>query len=55
MLPQTARFAEEPEEPFQSAALHPARGLVHPPGVKIERGADAEEQRGVEGLPVIWP
>src|SRR2546423_13783113 len=40
---QPARLHRKPEEPFESAALDPARSLANATGMKIEGGADADQ------------
>src|ERR671936_180104 len=46
--PEPPGFGVETEEPLQAPALHPLRRLAHPPGVKIEGRADADENRRVQ-------
>src|SRR3954454_23251699 len=46
--PQAPRLAREAVRPLEAAPLHPRRRLGDDPGVEVERGADAREDRGVE-------
>lgn len=50
---EAAWFGAEAEEPLEAAALNPARGLADAAGVKIESGADADEDAGIERAPVL--
>jgi uncharacterized protein len=46
--PQSLRFLADSKSPLQPAALHPARRLLHFPGMKIKSGADPNHQMRVE-------
>src|ERR1041385_4368484 len=46
--PQPPRLVGQPERPLEAPVLHPLGRLRDQPGVEVEGGADADEQRGVE-------
>src|SRR3954469_18224709 len=49
-LPQPAGLVREPVGPLQARALHPVHSLWYQPGVEVERGADADQDRCVEAV-----
>ena len=49
--PQSSGFADQPIEPFEAAALHPAWRLWQRPRVDVEGGADTEQRAGARARP----
>src|SRR5690606_8449889 len=45
---EAARFLKKSEQPFEAAALHPARRLPSSSAVKVEGGADSDHQSAIE-------
>src|SRR4029077_3953023 len=48
--PEATRLAGEAVRPLEPAPLHPRGRLPDDPGVEVEGGADAREDRGVEAV-----
>src|SRR6187549_1760058 len=46
--PQPSRLLRQAERPLQTEPLQAIRRLAHESRVKVERGADADEYRGLE-------
>ena len=51
-FPEASGFAGEPVEPFETAALDPARGLADAAGVEVESSTDTEKDGGGKAGPV---
>ena len=51
--PQPARLAIKPEQPFQTAALHPAGRLTNEAGMKIKSRPHSKHEGGVKFLPIL--
>src|SRR3954451_10542877 len=46
--PEAPRLLRQAVDPLEAVLLHPRRRLRHEPGVEVEGGADADEQRRIE-------
>src|SRR5271168_355256 len=51
--PEAAGLLKEPKEPFEAMLAEPGRCLRDLSGVKIERGSDTDQNRHIEGVPVV--